>query len=49
MVVSEALKETMVEAIEELGATDAEVSIETEVNRSDRPTTPVGLVDKEFA
>jgi hypothetical protein len=48
-VVSEALKETRVEAIEKWGATNAEVLVETEVNRSDRPPTPVGPVDKESA
>jgi hypothetical protein len=42
--VSEALKEIKVEAIEERGATDAKVPVETEVNRSDRPVTPVGPV-----
>jgi hypothetical protein len=42
--VSEALKETRVEATEERGATDVEVLDEIEENRSDWPATPVGLV-----
>jgi hypothetical protein len=37
--VSEALKETRVEAVEERGATDAEVPVETEENQFDRPPT----------
>jgi hypothetical protein len=37
--VCEALKETRVEAVEERGATDAEVPVETEENQSDRPPT----------
>jgi hypothetical protein len=48
-VVSEALKETRVEAVEEQGATDAEVPVKTGANRSDRRTTPVGLVDEGSA
>jgi hypothetical protein len=42
--VTEALKETRVEAAEERGATDAEVPVKIEENRSDRPATLVGLV-----
>jgi hypothetical protein len=37
--VSEALKDTRVEAEEEWGTTNAEVLAETEVNWSDRPAT----------
>jgi hypothetical protein len=37
--VSEALKETRVEAVEERGATNAEVPVEIEENQSDRPPT----------
>jgi hypothetical protein len=48
-VVSEALKETRVEAAEGRGVTDAEVPVEIEVNRSDRPTIPIGPVNKESA
>jgi hypothetical protein len=45
--VSEALEETRVEGAEERGVTDVEVPVETEVNRSDRPTTPFGPVNRE--
>jgi hypothetical protein len=45
-VVSEDLKETRVEVAEEQEAANAELPIETEANRSDRPTTPVGPVDE---
>jgi hypothetical protein len=48
-VVSEALKETRVKATEERGATNPEVPVETKVNRSNRPATPVGPVDEESA
>jgi hypothetical protein len=44
--VSEALKETRVEGTEEQGATNTEVPVNTKVNRSDRPATPIGPVDK---
>jgi hypothetical protein len=36
----------MVEAVEERGATDAEAPVETEVNRSDRPATPVEPINE---
>jgi ubiquinone biosynthesis protein COQ9 len=39
--VSEALKETRVEAAEERGATNALVLVEIDENRSNRPATPV--------
>jgi hypothetical protein len=45
-VVSEALKETRVEAAEEQEAANAELPVKTEANRSDRPATPVGSVDE---
>jgi hypothetical protein len=48
-VVSEALKKTRVKVAEEQGVTDAEVLVEAEVNRSDRPATPVGPVDEGSA
>jgi hypothetical protein len=48
-VVFEACKETKVEATEGRGVIDAEVPVETEVNRFDRPATLVGLVNKESA
>jgi hypothetical protein len=47
-VVSEALKETRVEATEEWGATDADVGPvdkESAQDRSDRPATPIRPVD----
>jgi hypothetical protein len=44
-VVSEALKETRVEVVEQQGATDAEVPVETEINQSGRPATLVAPVD----
>jgi hypothetical protein len=47
--VSEALKETRVEVVEERRSTDAEVLVETEENWSARPATPVGLVIKGSA
>jgi hypothetical protein len=47
--VSEALKETRVEAAEEQGATDAKVPIETKDNQSDRPATQVGPIDEGSA
>jgi hypothetical protein len=43
--VFEALKETRIEVAEEKGVADAEVPVETEVNWSDQPTTPVRPVD----
>jgi hypothetical protein len=43
--VSQALKEARVEVAEEQGAVDARLLVETEGNRSDRSTTPVGSVD----
>jgi hypothetical protein len=48
-VVSKVQKETRVEAAEERGATDAEVPVKNEANRSDHPLTLVRLVDKESA
>jgi hypothetical protein len=47
--VSEALKETRVEVVEERRSTDAEVLAETEENWSVRPATPVGQVIKGSA
>jgi hypothetical protein len=47
--VSEALKETRVEVVEERRSTDVEVLVETEENWSARPATPVGLVIKGSA
>jgi hypothetical protein len=47
-VVSEVLKEARVEATEEQEAPDAEILVETEVNRSDRPATPVGPADEGY-
>jgi hypothetical protein len=48
-VVSEACKETRVEAAEGRGVIDVEVPVETEVNQFDRPATLVGPVNKESA
>jgi hypothetical protein len=46
--VSEALKDTRVEAVEEWGVADTAVSGENEVNRSNRLATPVGPVDEGY-
>jgi hypothetical protein len=43
--VSEALKKTRVDVLEERGATDVEVPVETKVNWFDWPATPVGPID----
>jgi hypothetical protein len=46
-IVSEALKEIRVEAIEEREVAEAEIPIETDVNRYDRLATPVEPADEE--
>jgi hypothetical protein len=46
--VSEALKETRVEAAEEWDITDTKVLVKTGVKWSDQPTTPVGPVDEGY-
>jgi hypothetical protein len=48
-VVSEALKETRVKAIEEQEVANIEIPVETQVNQSDRPATPVGPGDEGSA